>query len=287
MTDYAANPEPGRRARGDRALSAAALRWSGRLLVATTWVSGAIFAVYILAFFGGSAIRGMAERWNESLPGLHDAAAPLATAAIGAHFLAGGVLLLLGPIQLFGAVRRRVPVLHRWLGRVYVVSAGLAGVGGLAFIAGSGTVGGTLMDVGFGLYGVLMILCAVLAYTNARSGRYDRHRAWAIRLFALTVGSWLYRMEYAAWSVTTGGIGMGAGFSGWFDAVMMFFFYVPNLIVAEMFIRARRTETGAVVGSGAAMVLFAASAFIILATFLFTRGAWGPRAVSGLVGGPT
>ncbi|MDQ0996172.1 hypothetical protein QFZ34_001349 [Phyllobacterium ifriqiyense] len=33
------------------------------------------------------------------------------------------------------------------------------------------------MDVGFGLYGTLMILCATLAYVHARSGRYERHRA--------------------------------------------------------------------------------------------------------------
>lgn len=274
-------------------LSAASLRWSGRLLVAVTWLSGAIFAAYIVAFFGGVAIRGAAERWNESLPGLHDAAAPLATAAIGAHFLAGGILLLLGPIQLIGAVRRRAPAFHRWLGRTYVVSAGIAGVGGLAFIFGSGTIGGRIMDIGFGLYGVLMILCAVQAYRHARGGRYDQHRAWAIRLFALTVGSWLYRMEYAAWHVFLGDLGRGPAFSGWFDAIMVFFFYVPNLIVAELFIRARRTQGGRAgqgaglgVNLGASAVLLAASGFVVLATVLFTTNAWIPGMVSGVVGGP-
>lgn len=262
------------------------LRWSGRLLVAATWISGAIFAVYILAFFGGVAFRGAAERWNESLPGLHDAAAPAATIAIGVHFLAGGVLLLLGPIQLIGGLRRRVPALHRWLGRTYVISAGLAGVGGLGFILGAGTIGGTLMDVGFAGYGILMVLCAVLAWRHARAGRYDRHRAWAIRLFALTVGSWLYRMEYAAWSVIAGDLGRGPGFTGWFDAIMMFFFYVPNLIIAEFFIRARGSRTSAALSLVAAALLLAATAFVVLATWLFSRGAWIPRAISGVAGGP-
>lgn len=266
--------------------SDAVLRWSGRVLVAATWVSGAIFAIYILAFFGGVALRGAAERWNESLPGLHDAAAPAATIAIGVHFLAGGVLLLLGPIQLIGGLRRRLPALHRWLGRTYVISAILAGVGGLGFILFAGTIGGTLMDVGFGGYGVLMVLCAVLAWRHARAGRYDRHRAWAIRLFALTVGSWLYRMEYAAWSVLAGDLGRGAGFTGWFDAIMMFFFYVPNLLVAEVFIRVRRSRPRPVLRLAAAALLLAATALVVLATWLFTRGVWVPRAISGLVGGP-
>src|SRR3546814_12063134 len=99
------------------------------------------------------------------------------------------MLLLLGPIQLIGPVRRAVPRLHRWLGRLYVGAAALAGVGGLGFIIVKGTIGGPLMDVGFGLYGALMILCAERAFTLGRQRRFDAHRAWALRLFALTVGS--------------------------------------------------------------------------------------------------
>jgi hypothetical protein len=260
----------------------AALRWSARLLVAASWISGAIFAIYIIAFFGGTALSGAGERWNESLPDLYDGGALLSTVAIGSHFMAGGVLLLLGPVQLIGSVRRNFPALHRWLGRSYVVSAGLAGLGGLGFILGRGTIGGPLMDTGFGIYGALMVFCAVLAYARARAGSYAQHRAWAIRLFALTVGSWLYRMEYGAWFLLSGGVGTGPSFTGWFDAIMMFFFYVPNLIVAELFIRARRRDRGVVASFGAAAVLLAASASIVFATWSFTVRSWGPRMMSGI-----
>src|SRR5688572_14078748 len=113
------------------------------------------------------ALAGASHQWNESLPGLYDVLSPLTTIAIGAHFITGGVLLLFGPIQLIGVVRRRFPALHRWMGRIYVGSAGLAGLGGLIFILGKGTIGGSLMDVGFGIYGALMILCATQAYVHA------------------------------------------------------------------------------------------------------------------------
>src|SRR3546814_5621501 len=93
------------------------------------------------------------------------------------------------------------------------------------------------MDIGFAIYGALMILCAERAFTHARQRRFDAHRAWAIRLFALTVGSWLYRMEYALWYLVMGDLGTDH-FRGWFDAIMTFFFYIPNLAVAEFFIRA-------------------------------------------------
>lgn len=262
---------------------ATALRWSAGLLLAASWIGGIVFAVYIAAFFGGVALGGAAERWNESLPGLHDAGAPLAIAAIGAHFLAGTVLLLLGPVQLIARVRHAVPRLHRWLGRVYVVCAGLAGMGGLAFILMQGTIGGAVMDIGFGLYGGLMVLCAAMAFAHARAGRYQVHRAWAIRLFALTVGSWLYRMEYGTWFLLSGGIGVGPAFTGWFDALMAFFFYVPNLIVAEVLIRARAIPRGAIFNLASSALLLLASAFVIAVTWLFANGAWGRRIASGLM----
>ena len=270
------------RARPTGDLHGAALRWSARLLVAASWVSAAIFAAYILDFFGGAAVGGDSQRWNEALPGLYDVRSPLTTIAIGAHFITGGVLLLLGPIQLIGGLRRAVPTLHRWLGRIYTISAGVAGLGGLVFIFGKGTIGGLRMDVGFGLYGALMVLCTTMAYVHARSGRYERHRAWAIRLFALTIGSWLYRMEYGLWFLLFGFLGRTVDFSGWFDTVMVFFFYLPNLIIAELIIRVDQKDRGAVVNLGAAALLLAASAFVIAVTWTFAASIWGPRMVSVL-----
>ena len=270
----------------DRTLPASALRWSAFLLVAGSWVSGAIFGAYILAFFGGTAWQGLAARWNESLPALHDPATPLATAAIGAHFLTGGVLLLLGPVQLIGCVRRTLPALHRWLGRAYVLCAATAGAGGLAFILAKGTIGGPVMSGGFALYGLLMLVAATATYRHARAGRPDRHRAWAIRLFALTIGSWLYRMEYGFWFMAVGRVGHSSDFSGWFDAIMVFFFYLPNLAVAELFLRARKRSGSPILTAFAAAVLLAASAFVLAATWFFTTRYWGPGVASGLAGNP-
>ncbi|PSJ42296.1 hypothetical protein C7I55_06475 [Sphingomonas deserti] len=268
----------------DKPFPASALRWSALLLVAASWVSGAIFGAYILAFFGGTAWQGLAARWNESLPALHDPATPLATAAIGAHFVAGGILLLLGPVQLIGRLRRALPAVHRWLGRVYVLCAGAAGLGGLAFILAKGTIGGPVMSGGFALYGLLMLVAAIATYRHARAGRTDRHRAWAIRLFALTVGSWLYRMEYGFWFMAVGRVGHSSDFSGWFDAIMCVFFYLPNLAVAELFIRARRPASRPALSVAATPVLLAASAFVMVATWFFTTRYWGPGMVSGFTG---
>jgi hypothetical protein len=77
-----------------------------------------------------------------------------------------------------------------------------------------------------------------MAYVHARARRFDRHRAWAIRLFAMVLGSWLFDIEIQAWTDWAGGIGMNAdGASGPFDLAMLYLFFVPNLLVAEFFIR--------------------------------------------------
>jgi hypothetical protein len=265
------------------AWSDAWLRWAARLLVAVSWFSAALFGLYILAHYGGAVNVGAPQRWNETLPRLYDAATPLATIAIGAHFATGGILLLLGPVQLIGAIRRRVPALHRWIGRLYVLAAAIAGVGGLSFILAKGTVGGLPMDLGFGLYGLLMVIAAAQTFRHARARRIELHRNWAIRLFALAIGSWLYRMEYGFWFLVVGKVGHHHDFSGAFDLVMAFFFYLPNLAVAETFIRARHAPAMAARRT-AALVLLGATAFLLLATWVFAADFWLPGIRTGISG---
>ncbi|MDG2531548.1 DUF2306 domain-containing protein [Caulobacter endophyticus] len=234
-----------------------------------------------MAFFGGTVLRGEGEAWNGSLPGLYDAGHALATFAIASHMAGGALLLALGPLQLVEPVRRRFPGFHRLVGKLYVACAGLAGAGGLAFILAEGTVGGAPMDLGFAGYGVLLLIAAGQTFRHARAGRMDLHRAWAIRLFALTIGSWLYRMEYGLWFALTGRLGHTATFDGWFDRLMVVAFYLPNLVVAELIIRRRESRMAA--GFASALVLVIA-ALVLLATWTFTAHFWGPGIVRGFTG---
>jgi len=63
---------------------------------------------------------------------------------------------------------------------------------------------------------------------------------------------------------------------------MDFFFYLPNLAVAEAFIRARRAGTGPALRYGAAALLLGASAFILLATWFFATRMWLPGMAAGV-----
>jgi hypothetical protein len=270
--------------RGDEiavlALPARLLGLSGTILAATAWLSAAFFGTYIVFFYAGAIAVGTPAQWNANLPGLFEPRAPIGTAGIAAHFAAGGIILLLGPIQLIARIRNGAPAFHRWAGRLYVLAAFTAGLGGLSFIAANGTIGGAAMNIGFGGYGALMVLASVQTWRHARArrapGRLAKHRAWAIRLFALAIGSWLYRMDYGFWILFTGGAGHTSDYRGAFDLAMDTAFYLPNLAVAEAFIRARAAPGRPALQSGAALLLVAVAGFIALATYQFARLYWLP-----------
>lgn len=258
--------------------TAAALQWAGIALAGVVWISSAIFGAYILAYYGGAIPARTMEQWNATLPALYEPHTPVASFGMGLHFFAGATLLLLGPVQLVGEIRRQAPAIHHWIGRLYALAAFAAGVGGLTFIALKGTVGGMMMNVAFAAYGVLMVLAAVETVRHAMARRIEVHRAWAIRLFALAIGSWLYRMGYGLFFAIMGSEDPGhtAAFDGWFDYVMDWAFFVPPLIVAEMFIRARRSGASTAGRVGATVVLAAGAGLVAFATFFFTVIGWGP-----------
>jgi len=251
------------------------LKTAGILLVAASWISSALFAVYIVGFYLGN-VPGHMAAWNSSLPKLYEEGTPHATWVMGVHLFTGAVLLLLGPIQLFAGIRDRFRVWHRWTGRLYVLAGFLTGLAGLSFVLMKGTVGGLPMDIGFGLYGALTTLAAVQTYRHAAGRRFDIHRRWAIRLYALAIGSWLYRMDYGFWLMLAGRVGHTETFEGWFDIVMAFFFYVPNLAMAEIYIRGLNKITRPVLQMLAALLLFVAVALIAVGTYYFMIFYWWP-----------
>ncbi len=254
------------------------VQYSLKLLAATSWASAFLFGCYILAFYFKNAYTGQMAEWNNILPGLYETGGHTGNYGIGLHFASGGIILILGCVQLLDFVRKKFLVLHKAIGYVYVTSSFLAAVGGLVFIVFRGTIGGMVMNIGFALYGLLMLICSVNTVRFAVAHDLTRHRAWAIRLFALAIGSWLYRMDYGFWLLLAGRIGHTSQFSGWFDYFMDFWFYLPNLLIAEIFIRKNLLGNirSAWVAGITTMAFFTAAVFILVGTYYFTLYYWGP-----------
>lgn len=218
--------------------------WLGGFGVALLLFLSAGFIVHAVGLGAEGFFRDLSEEnrlyWPED---------PFATAAIFFHMITGGLITGLAPLQLLGVVRRRWPALHRWSGRVLVGLAALTGVSGLIYIALRGTIGGLDMSLSFSLNGLLMILCAVQTIRFAMAGRFDRHRRWALRLAVLCIGSWLYRLHYGLWVLSVGPIGMKDDFTGAFDLVNIWAFYLPYLAALELWFRweAHHARTAGVV----------------------------------------
>jgi len=212
-------------------------RWIGRLFHFAALLGLGIFGTYILLRGTGATFKNF-DQWHDLVAGLpmQTSADWIASIGIGMHYFMGAVLVLAWPILLSSRIRVRHRTAHRWTGRVYVTAGFLAGVGGLSFMLAHHNRGATY--IAFSIWGTRWMLSSVMAYVHARAKRFDLHRAWAIRLFAMVLGSWVFDLEYRAWRDLTGGIGIGEDeVLGLFDHALLYLFFIPNLLVAEYFIR--------------------------------------------------
>jgi hypothetical protein len=249
-----------------------------RILVIVSWTSAVIFGLYILGFYLLSFLIGNLENWNlGTLPGLYDPQNTKSTLGMGLHFAAGGLILLLGAIQLVEPIRIKYPAWHRWIGRFYVVSCMATSFGGLGFILFKGTVGGLSMDIGFGIYGLLMFICAILTWKYAVARNVKKHREWALRLFVLAIGSWLYRIESGALRIIFGNLGHTSNFQGPVDMFMNFFFYVPSLILLEIYLKGKlkiKNNTAYVI---LIVLVWSCSIIVVLSTYFMLLKKWIPN----------
>jgi hypothetical protein len=267
-----------------------AVRWTGRVFYLAALLGLGIFGTYILLRATGATFQNF-QQWKDLVSGAQRLAPAdwIASVGIGMHYFMGAVLVLAWPILFSSKIRTRHRRVHRWTGRIYVSAGLLAGVGGMSFILAHHD--GGAPHIAFAIWGSVMMLSAVLAFVHARAKRFDLHRAWAIRLFAMVLGSWIFDLEYRAWEDLTSGAGMGTGQGpGWFDYAINYLFFVPNLLVAEYFIRNQHRKIDnqrALKWTGLAMAACTGVLFVyaIAATSATESGKYGKHLL-GLFSGP-
>ncbi len=96
-------------------------------------------------------------------------------------------------------------------------------------------------SAGFAVAGVALLLCACMTLYYALKRQFKFHREWAIRTFAIGIGSWILRVwmfliaRIAGTYVVLESNALN-GFLGWW-------FWVSNLAAAEMYIRMSANKT--------------------------------------------
>lgn len=143
------------------------------------------------------------------------------------HFLAGGVVLIIGALQFSAKMRSKYLQVHRMLGRVYVVGCIVGGFAGL-YLAFYST-GGIVSHWGFGMLAVCWIVTTSMAYRHIRAGNVRIHQDWMIRSYALTLAAVTLRIYLPISQIS------GYPFEEAYQAIA-WLCWVPNLIIAEWFI---------------------------------------------------
>jgi uncharacterized membrane protein len=182
---------------------------------------------------------------------------PVRVIGLYVHMFAGGTALLIGPFQFLGRIRDHRPLLHRWMGRIYLTGILFGGLS--AFLIAPGMISGLVGEIGLISLGVLWLWTGWNAYRNIRAGNVESHREWMTRNFALTFAAVTLRLWLGILIGTQIPL-LETRYAGSFDAlfveayrVVMWLSWVPNLIVAEWIINRRRASSSVIVKAQAAV----------------------------------
>jgi hypothetical protein len=266
--------EPGRNSFADTALKTAVGFWF-LVAVAGQW----LFVYYIAVFYGGPAARGDFEAWNKVLQHGYVAGNTIGNATLAGHLLLAAAITFGGTLQLIPQIRERVPVLHRSIGRSYVLIAFIMGITGLYLaLSGRKVVGDISQHVAISLNAVVIMVCAAMAWRFAVARDFSRHRRWALRLFLVVNGVWFFRVGLMFWlAVHQAPVGFDPEtFTGPFLTFLGFAQYLLPLAVLEIYLRTQ--------GRPSAAGRFATAAGLVVLTFAMgvgvfaaTTGMWLPR----------
>lgn len=194
-------------------------------------------AATMLSIYGSGTLDELAAE-GAGLAAAYAAAAPFFQGALYVHIVTASLALVLGPLQLVAALRRRRPGLHRVVGRVYLGAVGIGSVSGVAILPVNSA--GLVGVFGFGALAVLWFVTGARALRAIRGGDVAGHQAWMLRNYALTFAAvtlrlWLGLLLGAQLAL---GADEAAAFANAYAAVP-FLCWLPNLVVAERLVRYR------------------------------------------------
>ena len=108
------------------------------------------------------------------------------------HIVGGIVALLLGPLQFVPRIRQNHKALHRLVGKIYLASIVVSGVGATALLLlPERTIG---FHLGIGGLALAWFITSGLAYVAIRRRNIEQHREWMIRSYVVTFGFVFFRL---------------------------------------------------------------------------------------------
>jgi Predicted membrane protein (DUF2306) len=126
------------------------------------------------------------------------------------HITAGMVALLVGPFQFSARLRRRSLLLHRVLGRTYLIAVLLGGLASIRMIIHSAS--GWAWQFATSGLALAWLTTSAMAYYAIRRRLIDQHKEWMVRSYVVTFAfvtfrilfeiSPLLHVEHKVWSAS-------------------------------------------------------------------------------------
>jgi uncharacterized membrane protein len=100
------------------------------------------------------------------------------------HIFPGLLFVALGPFQFVRTLRNRRPRLHRWMGRIFVVSGIVIGSTAL-IMSPQMAIGGANETAATMFFAIIFLFCLIKGWLSIRRRKVALHREWMIRAFAI------------------------------------------------------------------------------------------------------
>jgi len=154
------------------------------------------------------------------------------------HMAPGLLFMLLGPFQFMRGLRNRRPALHRWMGRIFLVSGLIVGTTGLV-MSPQMAIGGSTESAATMVFATFLLVSLIQAYVAIRRREIARHREWMIRAFAIGLAVSTVRpivgVFFATRAITHLTVHDSFGIAFWIG-------FTLHLIAAEVWIRWQRFD---------------------------------------------
>ncbi|MDP9191584.1 MAG: DUF2306 domain-containing protein [Acidobacteriota bacterium] len=257
----------------DTALKMAARFWFV-VAVAGQW----FFVAYVIAFYGGAAVRGDLAAWNKVLPNGYTPGNLMANLAVAVHLLLAVIIMVGGPLQFIPRIRQRAPRFHRWSGRIYIPAVILTSIAGLYMVWSRARPAHLVQHLGISLDAILIVTFSILALRYAMARDIRTHRRWALRLFMVVNAGWFFRIGLMEWVfLNRGPIGFDPNtFTGPFLNFLSFADYLLPLAILEIYLRTKE-RAGPIARFAVAATLVVLTIGMGVGIFAAAMGMWLPR----------
>ena len=146
------------------------------------------------------------------------------------HIATSVIPLVIGPFTLSTKFREKNINRHRVLGKIYMVGVLFGGISGL-YLAFHAT-GGLAGKLGFSLLSVFWVFSAYQALARIKEKKIRDHQKWMIRNYSLTFAAVTLRIWLPLFALLFGLERFELSY-----AIIAWLAWVPNLIIAELFIQ--------------------------------------------------